>query len=419
MTVYLPNLMCYKGGSEQGSIPSLGEIAMNKMHRVIPLFLAAALAALVAACATGKAAETQSQPMVIATPGQKTLKIQTDIKPIKDVYKDHFLIGTAVSAKNMQGARLELLKMHFNAATAENAMKPSALQPMKGNFSFAGADIIVDKILELGMKMHGHTLVWHQSSPAWMNTDDTGKSLKREEALANLRSHIQTVVEHFGNRVISWDVVNEAISDDPADPGDWKASLRPTPWLAAIGDDYVEQAFLAAREVLDAHPEWDVKLYYNDYSMDNQGKALAVYNMIKTINENYGKTHPGKLLIDGMGMQGHYSLSTDPENVRTSMERFISLGLEISISELDVRASRGDGKLDEDYLDAQALQYARLFSVFKAKAAHIRRVTFWGLDDSQSWLNAQRPLLFDERLTAKPAYYGVIEPERIIAESKK
>jgi len=117
-------------------------------------------------------------------------------------------------------------------------------------------------------------------------------------------------------------------------------------------------------------------------------------------------------------MQGHYSLATDPADVQASMESFISLGLEISVSELDVRAST-DGKLAEDYLDAQAYQYARLFNVFKANAAHIKRVTFWGLDDSQSWLNAERPLIFDERLKAKPAYYGVVEPERIIAEKKR
>ena len=41
------------------------------------------------------------------------------------------------------------------------------------------------------------------------------------------------------------------------------------PVVHAIGDDYVEQAFLGG-EVLDAHPEWDIKLYYNDYNLDNQ-----------------------------------------------------------------------------------------------------------------------------------------------------
>ncbi|WP_144526440.1 endo-1,4-beta-xylanase, partial [Bacillus pumilus] len=78
-----------------------------------------------------------------------------------------------------------------------------------------------------------------------------------------------TVMEHFGDKVISWDVVNEAMNDNPPNPADWEASLRKSPWYNAVGPDYVEQAFLAAREVLDDHPNWDIKLYYNDYNEDN------------------------------------------------------------------------------------------------------------------------------------------------------
>jgi endo-1,4-beta-xylanase len=59
-----------------------------------------------------------------------------------------------------------------------------------------------------------------------------------------------------------------------------------------------------------------------------------------------------------------------------------------------------------------------LFEIFKAHAANIKRVTFWGMDDGTSWLNASNPLPFDEFLKAKPAYYGVTEPARIIAEAK-
>ena len=366
---------------------------------------------------TQDAVATQTPATADTVTVKSSMKIQSELKPIKDVYKDDFLIGTAVSMKNLTGDRYELFKMHFNVATAENAMKPSALQPKKDQFSFTGADMVVKLISATGAKMHGHTLVWHQQTAAWMNTDDKGKPLGREEALKNLKNHIKTVMEHFGNKVISWDVVNEAMSDNPADPQAWEASLRQTPWLAAIGDDYVEQAFLAAREVLDAHPDWDIRLYYNDYNEDYQNKAIAIYNMVKAINDTYRKTHPGKLLIDGIGMQAHYNLSTDPANVKTSLERFISLGVEISISELDIQATV-NGQDVENADNTQAYLYARLFDIYKAHAANISRVTFWGMDDSQSWINASTPLLFDGRLKAKPAYYGVIEPDRIIAENK-
>lgn len=90
--------------------------------------------------------------------------------PIKDAYQSDFLIGNAITAEDLEGVRLELLKMHHNVATAGNAMKPDALQPTKGNFTFTAADTIVDKVLAEGMQMHGHVLVWHQQSPAWLNT---------------------------------------------------------------------------------------------------------------------------------------------------------------------------------------------------------------------------------------------------------
>ncbi|OPX44078.1 endo-1,4-beta-xylanase A precursor [Ruminiclostridium hungatei] len=342
------------------------------------------------------------------------IEIQEDIPSIKDVYKDDFLIGNAVAAEDLSGVRLQFLKKHHNAVTAGNAMKPGDLQPTKGNFTFTAADTLVDKMISEGMLVHGHVLVWHQQSPAWMNTTTGGVALSREEALGNLRTHIKTVMEHFGDKVISWDVVNEAIDDNPPNPSDWQASLRKSTWYNAIGPDYVEQAFLAAQEVLD-EKGWDIKLYYNDYNEDNQSKSQAIYNMVKDINDRYAETHPGELLIDGVGMQAHYVVTTNPENVKLSLERFISLGVEISITELDIQAG-SNSVLPEKLADAQGYLYAQLFKIFKAHAANIARVTIWGTDDATSWRSSANPLLFDKDLQAKPAYYGVIDPDKYMAE---
>lgn len=353
--------------------------------------------------------------------GLKVEGIQKELKPVKEEYRNDFLIGTAISVEDLDGIRFDLLKMHFNSVTAGNAMKPGELQPVKGNFTFDGADRLVAAALDAGMKVHGHTLVWHQQSPAWMNTSTDARGntvyLSREEALENMRNHIKTVMEHFGDRVISWDVVNEAMSDNPPNPSDWKGSLRKSPWYLAIGEDYVEQAFLAAREVLDEHPDWNIKLYYNDYNLDNQNKAQAVYNMVRKINENYGKTHPGKLLIDGIGMQGHYSVNTNPTNVELSLKKFIDLGVEVSITELDIRAGM-NYQISEKEANSQAYLYAQLFKIFRENAENIARVTLWGMDDGTSWRASENPLLFDKALKAKPAYYAVIDPDKFINEHK-
>ncbi len=354
-------------------------------------------------------------------PLEGPLPVQTDLAPIRDVYQDYFLIGNIVSARDFDGDRLTLLKHHHNVVTAENAMKPDYAYDADREFDLADENALVDQALAEGLPMHGHVLVWHQQMPTWLSTAEDGSPLAEEEALANLRTHITTVMESYGDKVISWDVVNEAMSDNPPNPTDWKASLRTSPWKSALGDDYVEQSFRIAREVLDAHPEWkDIKLYYNDYNDDNQNKAEAIYQMVKEINESYAEEHPGELLIDGIGMQAHYNLNTKPENVKSSLEKFTSLGVEVSVTELDITAG-GNNEISEQEAIRQGYLYAQLFKLYKEHAdthGNLARVTFWGLDDSTSWRSETPPLLFDSQLQAKPAYYAVIDPDKFLAENE-
>jgi endo-1,4-beta-xylanase len=346
--------------------------------------------------------------------GSGPIEIQ-DLTPIKDVYQNDFLIGNAVSASDLEGNRLKLLNKHHNVVSAENAMKPDQAYNAERQFDFTDENALVDKVLAQGLQMHGHVLVWHQQTPEWLFTAADGAPLSREAALANLRTHVKTVVENFGDKVISWDVVNEAIIDNPPNPTDWKASLRQSGWYKAIGPDFVEQAFLAAKEVMD-EKGLDIKLYYNDYNDDNQNKAEAIYQMVKEINEKYAADNNGDLLIDGIGMQAHYNKNTNPENVRLSLEKFISLGVEVSVTELDITAGTNN-VLTEQESKAQGYLYAQLFKIYKEHAKHISRVTFWGLNDATSWRAAQSPLLFDKDLQAKPAYYAVIDPDKFIAEN--
>ncbi|MDR1420333.1 MAG: endo-1,4-beta-xylanase [Treponema sp.] len=329
-----------------------------------------------------------------------------NLPSLKKQYEDYFLMGNIVSGPVFESPRFDLLIHHFNIATAENGMKPDALQREKGAFTFTQADEMADKVIAAGMKMHGHTLAWHQQSPGWMNYEGIG----RDEAVENLEAHTKTVAEHFRGRVVSWDVLNEGVSDNPPLPEDWRASLRQTPWYKAIGPEYIEIVFRAARQ---ADPE--AKLYYNDYNLDNQNKALAVYAMVKELNEK-NPDAGGRPLIDGIGMQGHYRLGTNPEHVALSLERFISLGVEISITELDLQAG-ADSVLSERQAVEQGIAYARLFKIFKEHARSIARITFWGLEDSMSWRAAQNPTLFDKDLKGKPAFYGVLNPDAYIVEN--
>lgn len=341
------------------------------------------------------------------------IEIHRNLTPIKDVYKDYFLIGNAVSTSDFDGDRLALLKGHHNLVTAENAMKPDSAYNNR-QFDFNAEDMLVQMALDEGLAVHGHVLVWHQQSPEWLWADDSGEPLSREDALVYLRTHIETTVEHFGEKVISWDVVNEAMNDNPPNPSDWQGSLRQSGWLQAIGPDYIEESFRIAKNIIDENG-WDIKLYYNDYNDDNQQKAEAIYQMVREINENYAAENDGELLIDGIGMQGHYNINTNPENVRLSLEKFASLGVEVGVTELDV-TSGSDSQQTEEELNQQAYLYARLFQIYRDNHEHISRITFWGLDDGSSWRAEQNPLLFDRDVQAKPAYHAIINPAKFLAD---
>ena len=340
---------------------------------------------------------------------EETKKVDSaeEYKILKNNYVALFAVGNVVSPRDLGGPRFELLKKHFGILTAENAMKPLYLQGEKGIFTFETSDMLVDAALEAGIKVHGHTLAWHQQSPEWMNRE----GISRDEAIENLVTHAKIVAGHFSGRVVSWDVLNEAIIDNPPDPGDWKSSLRQTPWLKAIGPEYIEIVFRAARE---ADPS--AILYYNDYNLDNQKKALAVYNMVKDLNEQYPDVY-GRPLIDAVGMQGHYSLRTNPDNTAASLKRFASLGLRVSITELDVQAGQEASLTDEQAL-FQGIMYARLFALFREHASSLDRVTIWGLDDGASWRKNTCPVLFDANLREKPAFFAALDPAAFLAENE-
>lgn len=353
-------------------------------------------------------------PVVSLAEGDKAdLKLPSLAK----VYENYFLIGNVVSTQDLTGTRYELLKRHFNALTAENAMKPENIQPSKGEFTFSTVDPMVDTITADSFVLHGHTLAWHKQSPDYLYKDADGNPLPRAEAEINLKNHVDKVAGHYSGKVISWDVLNEAINDDPSNPTDWRGTLRQEGWYNAFantdaegqsGADYVDFIFREARR---ADPK--SILYYNDYNLDNTNKAQAVAEMVKEINDKWLAEGNTRLLIEGVGMQGHYNTDTDVLFVEESLKRFIELGVEVSFTELDITVSgvSAESGLPFDAEVRQAVKYAELMVLFKKYSENIARVTFWGLDDVASWRANQFPVLFKGDLSAKQAYYAVYDPE--------
>lgn len=251
---------------------------------------------------------------------------------LRDAFKDAFLIGAAIRPDQVDGRNSQasaLIVREFNALTAENAMKMGPIHPRPGNdpasYDFAAADAIVEFAQKHNLKLIGHTLCWHSQVPRWMREPEPGQSeLTKEVLLTRLRDHIMTVAGRYKGRIHGWDVVNEAINDGA---GDYRQSV----FFKVIGKEYLALAFKWARE---ADPA--AELYYNDYNLDaNDHKRATALELVKYLREQGCR-------IDGIGLQGHYNLTTPTiAKIDETIGMFAALGLKVHITELDVTAIRG------------------------------------------------------------------------------
>ena len=345
---------------------------------------------------------------------------QEELK-LKDVFKNDFLIGAAINDAQINGrdsVGIEILKTQFNSISPENVLKWSSIQPKPDTYNFEPAD----KYVEFGEKNHmfiiGHTLVWHSQVPRWVFNDENGNQLNRDELLKRMKEHIFTVVGRYKGKIKGWDVVNEALNED--------GTLRETLWRKIIGDDYIEKAFEFAHE---ADP--DAELYYNDYSLANKPKRDGAVKLIsKLLKEG--------IKVDGIGMQGHYHLDwPTTAKIDSSIKAFSALGVKVMFTELDINILpspqqnntaevslnfRYDKKLNpytdglpDSVKNVLAQRYADIFEVFINNKNSISRVTFWGVRDSDSWLNfwpirgrTNYPLLFNRDGKPKKAFYKII-----------
>ncbi len=302
-----------------------------------------------------------------------------------------FLVGAAVNPSLLsRDSYAETLGREFNLLVAENDMKFAPTHPGPGRYNFCAADQLIAFAQANDMQVRGHTLVWHQSLPAWL----TKGAYSRDDVVSILHDHIDTVVKHFKGKLLSWDVVNEAIAYSPP------YGPQPSFWRDTIGPEYVDMAFRWARE---ADP--DVKLFYNDTGGEGLGaKSDAVYNLVK------GMLDRG-VPLDGVGLQMHVSVTgaPTPAAISANLQRLAQLGLTIHIPEMDVRIPSPQ---TASSLAGQATIYRGIVAACLANSKCEALLT-WGVSDANSWIPGAYPgfgsaLLFDEQLQPKPAYQAVL-----------
>jgi endo-1,4-beta-xylanase len=341
---------------------------------------------------------------------------------LKGAFDGKFLVGAAINQRQFAGSDssgAELIRAQFNAIAPENVLKWERVHPRKGEYNFPPADEYVKFGEDNGMFVHGHTLVWHSQTPRWVFEDGQGNPVSRDTLLARMHDHIATVVGRYKGRIKGWDVVNEALNED--------GTLRDSPWHRIIGDDYLVKAFQFAHE---ADPA--AELYYNDYSLENPAKRDGAVKLIRSLQA-------AGVTVKAIGTQDHLKMDWPSPALMDSMfTAFAAAGVQVNVSELDVdvlpRATRNTGAdvstnvgarselnpyptaLPDSMQQALAQRYAEIFQIYVKHAPHIDRVTFWGVDDGDSWLNnwpvrgrSNYPLLFDRNGAPKPAFDAVVK----------
>ena len=375
--------------------------------------------------------------IMISQVGDRTLnpKWDTTLPSLANAYKKAFLIGNIMEPGQTTDTELTAMyKNQYNVVTAENAMKPDQLSKSKDQYSYTEADKLIKWAQDNNIKVHAHTLVWHSQSADWLNKNSDGSPLTRSEAQTNMKKYIDNVVGHFAGKVISWDVVNEAFTNDIYNtPTSWQSVLRgasgmpdTNPWYAAYanhadetkgesGADFIYDAFVFTRLA-----DSNVKLYYNDYNETEKGKYEAIGMMVEQLNAKWKTDSRNKdinrPLIEGVGMQAHYWTEDVnlAKNAEAAIQRFIKAGADVSVSELDIPIGgytnyKNNTILTYDNEKLQADLYKQLFEVYDKYTSHIDRVTFWGKADSQSWRSEGYPNLFDASFAPKLAYYSVMD----------
>lgn len=367
-------------------------------------------------------------------------------KSLKEAFAGKFLIGCADDLTSNNDAYQANIKAQYDIVTPENCMKPQPIHPSEDTYNFKTTDAMVDWCEKNGLKVWGHTLAWHAQTPAWFfqavnpktveaqparrqgggfdpnaprlsmdkmwENSIKGDLASKKVALERLEKHIKTVVGRYKGRIIGWDVFNESIIDG----GDGMTEgLRNFSWYKVAGPEVLTKAFKWAHQ---ADPK--AKLYYNDYNIEqgavqNKGKHASSMLLLKRLIKEGAP-------ITGVGIQGHWHLDTNLADVEKAIENYASLGLKVSITELDVTATgdnsgafgvnQGDRKISAENYQKQAEVYKKLFEIFMRHSNVVERVTFWGLSDTRSWRRGQDALLFDGQLNPKPAFKAVIEASK-------
>ncbi|GAB6938626.1 endo-1,4-beta-xylanase [Isoptericola variabilis] len=306
-----------------------------------------------------------------------------DPEPLRDAAARHGrTIGVALSPGHLsQPGYAAIAEREFSLVVGENAMKWDATEPSRGQFSWSQADQVADFAETHDAELYGHTLVWHSQLPGWVSSLADPTDLR-----AAMTDHIDAVAGRYAGRVAAWDVVNEMWNED--------GTRRDSVFQRVLGDGYVADALRAARA---ADPQADLCL--NDYNIEGAGaKSDAMYRLVADLKAD-------GVPVDCVGFQAHLIGGQVPSTLRSNLQRFADLGVDVRITELDIRVPTPASSAS---LAQQAADYRTVTEACLA-VDRCTGITVWGVDDGHSWVPDVFPgqgaaLLWDASYAPKPAY---------------
>jgi endo-1,4-beta-xylanase len=275
------------------------------------------------------------------------------------------------------------------AMLVDGSLKWEFTRPAPYTFNFDIPDWRAQFAKRQGLKLRGHTLLWHVNLPQWFY-----EIVDRKNAERVLIEHVQTLTQRYAIEP----------QDDRAD------GLRRSPWLDLLGEEYIDLAFRVAAE---ADPK--ALLVYNDYGMeygneDHEKRRAAV---LKFLERSLSKGTP----IHALGIQSHLvgdQQDFDGDRLQRFLAEVADLGLKIMITELDVI----DQKLPAD-IGLRDRQVAKVYQEYLTAVLQepaVIAVLQWGLSDRHSWLAdffprsdglPVRPLPLDAGMRRKVAWGAI------------
>jgi endo-1,4-beta-xylanase len=289
--------------------------------------------------------------------------------------RNHRLYGTSVDSRNLKADPRfsQAVATEAGILVAESETKRKAMEPAKGQYYFGGTDAILNFAHSNTQLMRGHTMVWHEANPAWLEAE---LPVSKDERL--LTDYIAKVGGRYKGQFQSWDVVNEAIEPNDGHP----LGLRMNSiWYEAFGDSYIETAFHAAKE---ADPK--TPLFYNETNLEGDDAWFEPRRTatLKLIERLLARNVP----LQGFGMQSHLKAFRSKYSeavISKFLDEIAAFGLPILITEFDVADIRGPA--DPAQRDAAVADLTRMFlDVAFSKKAVLGCIT-WGLTDKYSWLS--------------------------------